>query len=94
MVAIEFGHYPIASMLVQAGSDVNDLNGVLFPERTDHAQTRKWLKCIVGVPRALTDICRIVLRRTLGYDTMAKVTHLPLPQKLREFLAFGDAVFG
>lgn len=78
--------FTIAQMLYHAGCNMNDVN--MVPVK--NAEMKAWLETITSRPVSMKCTSRAVIRKTLGYRAESKISVLPLPNALLQYLMFSD----
>ncbi|XP_064596710.1 poly [ADP-ribose] polymerase tankyrase-2-like [Liolophura sinensis] len=92
-LALFFGYnIRLVEFLVHAGTRLNNepwLNQEIYRSvavQKGFSEILQWLDCCRLEPPSLTKECRYVIRKSLGRGIRAKITHLPLPEKLKSYL--------
>lgn len=95
MVAALSGHGKIVKILVYCGAKLlpfcklMELN--LLPSGiVQDGDLLSWLLRRCFTPCSLTDQCRLVIRSMLGKMVPEKVTHLPLPKPIQDYVNFNE----
>ena len=61
--------------------------GMLAEDVSNIAKEKlKWLRELFSSPRSLQHCCRVTLRKILGCRKLNRVTELPLPTSLQDYL--------
>ncbi|XP_076442764.1 uncharacterized protein LOC143281437 [Babylonia areolata] len=94
-LACNLGHVDITMLLIFAGCDLVRETWIArseFPGKCEESEELKEvLRFYHSTPRALLSQCRIVLRRMAGSDVRRFVRHLPVPQRLKNFILLSEA---
>ncbi|CAH1798513.1 unnamed protein product [Owenia fusiformis] len=98
-VAVKINLPDVARLLIEGGCDLNVASNWLdsaTPKRfipkllINDVELFTVLKQYYHTPRSLADITRLKIRQFLGYKTKSKISQLPLPHPLLEFLNFDE----
>ena len=91
-IAADLDHENMVKILITAGSKLGYpkslVNEFLPPNR--HINTIHMLKDLFFTPRSLQQDCRLMIRKSLGFNIQSKIDSLPLPQRIKEFLMLDE----
>ncbi|KAG7518881.1 ankyrin repeat and SOCS box 5 isoform X1 [Solea senegalensis] len=81
----------VVKLLLDFGADINARN-TEFQRPVDVAPpsslTEGFLLLYEATPRLLSQVCRQCIRKCVGRDRLHLISHLPLPNRLRNFLQY------
>ena len=84
-VALNSGYYDAAKTLLLAGCQIHkDLR--YDKAVSDVPEELTWFQSFLENPQSLQHVCRLVIRKVLGTKIQAKVSQLPLPCKVKDYL--------
>lgn len=84
-VALNSGYYDAAKMLLTAGCQIHkDLR--YDTKVADVPEELAWFQNFLENPQSLQHLCRLVIRKVLDKNIHDKVSQLPLPFKVKDFL--------
>ena len=95
VAALDKRRMDIAKVLLIGGCDAEPLSDWLFglPTSTwteENTKYLEWLTSFVQNPKALSQMCRLVIRRVIGRHVLTSVADLPLPNPLKDFISMND----